>query len=226
LCLPGRILSWVRSCDGQRHRARRWSWSREARGRPGTSGCRRRRASVGTATLLSQARRGAKQILGARTKIWRAGCDSRPRFWRPRSACRRAVRCRHARVAASCPTRTGPIIAELAAVGGRRRFRVYHGADLIRDYLEDQIEPLVASPDKGWARRLREKRFADLPEFRARLTAMRLSHPQVDHIYSLRAARIQYVPFQFKPVLRLLRSDQPRLLTADDAASGRRSRPD
>ena len=106
-------------------------------------------------------------------------------------------------------------------MGGRRRFRVYHGADLIRDYLEDQIEPLVASPDKGWARRLREKRFADLPEFRARLTAMRLSHPQVDHIYSLRAARIQYVPFQFKPVLRLLRADQPRLLIADDVGVGK-----
>lgn len=119
------------------------------------------------------------------------------------------------------PTRTGPIIAELPAVGGRRRFRVYHSADLIRDYSADQIQPLPTSPDKGWAQRLREKRFADVLDFRAGLTAMRLSHPQVDHIYSLRAARIQYVPFQFKPVLRLLRADQPRLLIADDVGVGK-----
>ena len=37
------------------------------------------------------------------------------------------------------PGRTGPIIAELDAVGGRRRFRVYHSASLIRDYFEDQL---------------------------------------------------------------------------------------
>lgn len=39
------------------------------------------------------------------------------------------------------PSRTGPVIAELDPVGERRRFRVYHSADEIRDYLEDQLLP-------------------------------------------------------------------------------------
>ena len=50
---------------------------------------------------------------------------------------------------------------------------------------------------------------------------MRLDNPQVDHIYSLRSARIQFIPFQFKPLLRLLRSEHPRLLVADDVGVGK-----
>src|SRR5439155_7286691 len=58
-------------------------------------------------------------------------------------------------------------------------------------------------------------------EFRARLTAARLGHPLTDNIYALHAARIQFIPFQFKPLLRLLRSDQPRLLIADEVGVGK-----
>ena len=119
-------------------------------------------------------------------------------------------------------SRAGPIIAELDPVGGRRRFRVYHSATQVRDYFEDQIEPAVVelSPDE-WTSRVIEERFVGHSEFRARLTATRLNNPQVDHIYALRAARIQHIPFQFKPLLRLLRADQPRLLIADDVGVGK-----
>ena len=119
------------------------------------------------------------------------------------------------------PTRTGPVIAELPAVGGRRRFRVYHSAALIRDYSEDQLQLQDLAAGGEWADRLLEQRFANPLEFRARLTAMRLNNPQVDHIYSLRSARIQFIPFQFKPLLRLLRADRPRLLVADDVGVGK-----
>ncbi len=51
-----------------------------------------------------------------------------------------------------------------------------------------------------------------------RLTAARLSHPEVDTLY---AARVQHIPFQFKPLLRLLRADQPRLLIADEVGVGK-----
>jgi hypothetical protein len=61
----------------------------------------------------------------------------------------------------------------------------------------------------------------DPVEFRARLTATRLDNPQTDHLYSLRSARIQFIPFQFKPILRLLRADRPRLLIADDVGVGK-----
>jgi len=120
------------------------------------------------------------------------------------------------------PARTGPVVAELEPVGGRRRFRVYHSPTVIRDYFEDQLRP-AASPAAHdvWTKRLSDRRFIGTTEFRARLTATRLSNPQVDHIYALRSARIQFIPFQFKPLLRLLRADRPRLLIADDVGVGK-----
>ena len=120
------------------------------------------------------------------------------------------------------PTWTGPVIAELPAVGGRRRFRVYHSAALIRDYSEDQLQLQDLAAGGEWADRLLEQRYRPNPlEFRARLTAMRLNNPQFDHLYSLRSARIQFIPFQFRPLLRLLRADQPRLLIADEVGVGK-----
>ena len=50
---------------------------------------------------------------------------------------------------------------------------------------------------------------------------MRLGYPQMDSIYSLHAARIKFIPFQFKPLLRFLRSDQHRLLIADEVGVGK-----
>lgn len=119
-------------------------------------------------------------------------------------------------------SRAGPIIAELESIGGRRRFRVYHSATQIRDYFDDQIEPATIELSRDeWTDRIVNQDFVSNTEFRARLTATRLNNPQVDHIYALRAARIQYIPFQFKPLLRLLHADQPRLLIADDVGVGK-----
>jgi ATP-dependent helicase HepA len=113
------------------------------------------------------------------------------------------------------------VILELPAVSGQRRFRVYHSSGAIRDYFEDQLQLNELSAGGEWADYLLQRNFVDPLEFRARLTAMRLDNPQVDHIYSLRSARIQFIPFQFKPLLRLLRADRPRLLVADDVGVGK-----
>jgi len=92
---------------------------------------------------------------------------------------------------------------------------------LIRDYSEDQLQRQAVAPGGAWAEGLADRRFVNPREFQSRLTAVRLHNPQTDHIYSLRAARIQFIPFQFKPLLRLLRADRPRLLIADDVGVGK-----
>ena len=122
----------------------------------------------------------------------------------------------------AAPERRGPVITVLPPVGTRIRYRVFHSATETREYYEEQLAPLPSpgdgSQDSG------EAAFRDvLPaeEFRARLTALRLSHPLTDNLYALHAARIQFIPFQFKPLLRLLRSDRPRLLIADEVGVGK-----
>ena len=57
--------------------------------------------------------------------------------------------------------------------------------------------------------------------FHATLTAKQIQCPALSTLYSLNAARIDFIPYQFRPVLRFIRSDRPRLLIADDVGVGK-----
>ena len=48
-----------------------------------------------------------------------------------------------------------------------------------------------------------------------------ISYSQEYNLTEQMAARIQYIPFQFKPLLKFLRADQPRLLIADEVGVGK-----
>ena len=80
--------------------------------------------------------------------------------------------------------RTGPIIEELPAVAGRRRFRVFHSVDSVREYSEDQLVSAEIACVDQWANAIVSEQWLDPSAFRARLTATRLDNPQVDHLYS------------------------------------------
>lgn len=69
----------------------------------------------------------------------------------------------------------------------------------------------------------REENEATLPcdQFHAFLTALQIKYPGLSTLYSLNAARVDYIPYQFRPVLRFIRSDRPRLLIADGVGVGK-----
>ncbi|TWU41887.1 DEAD/DEAH box helicase [Novipirellula artificiosorum] len=56
---------------------------------------------------------------------------------------------------------------------------------------------------------------------RALLTARYINHPGTSTLYSLNAARIDFIAYQFRPVLRFIRADRPRLLIADGVGVGK-----
>lgn len=58
-------------------------------------------------------------------------------------------------------------------------------------------------------------------ECRAHLTARYINHPGTSTLYSLNAARINFVAYQFRPVIRFIRADRPRLLIADGVGVGK-----
>ncbi len=60
-----------------------------------------------------------------------------------------------------------------------------------------------------------------LPAFHAYMTALQLNHPSLATLYSLNAARVNFVPYQFRPVLKFIHSDRPRLLLADEVGVGK-----
>ena len=121
------------------------------------------------------------------------------------------------------PSRQGSIVDILPAVGGVRKYLVFHSASYgTREYFENQLNPVTkihATSDLTNA--ILQGDYLSSDEFRARISAARLSNPQSDSLYSLHAARIQYVPFQFKPLLRFLRAEKPRLLIADEVGVGK-----
>lgn len=62
---------------------------------------------------------------------------------------------------------------------------------------------------------------ATVNDLKARLTALQLAVPSVANLYSLQAGRIDFIPYQFRPVLKFIRADRPRLLVADEVGVGK-----
>src|SRR5947209_8291673 len=118
------------------------------------------------------------------------------------------------------PARQGPVIQMLPPIAGLYRYRVFHSVGDVREYSEQQLDQSGPSAQTDHSP-LSSNALLSAEEFRARLTAFRLANPLTDNLYSLRAARIRFIPFQFKPLLRLLRSDRPRLLIADEVGVGK-----
>jgi ATP-dependent helicase HepA len=119
------------------------------------------------------------------------------------------------------PSRTGSVIEILPPAGEQSRYRVFHSPTQILEYYEEQLVDAESVKPEGLLEALKASKWSDINKFRARLTATRLSHPQIDNLYALKSARIKFIPFQFKPLLRLLRADQPRLLIADEVGVGK-----
>ena len=95
---------------------------------------------------------------------------------------------------------------------GEIRYQVFTGTMGIQTYYESQ---LVSKEIKSTLEQV------DSARFNAGLTASLIRNPSLSSLYSLNSARIDFIPHQFRPVLKFIKSDRPRLLIADgDAAIG------
>lgn len=104
----------------------------------------------------------------------------------------------------------GPVLRVIPGAP-QNRFEVFIGGRT-QTFYGDQLEPMEQH-EAG--------EFMPFDEFRARLTALYILHPGIATLYSLHAARVDYIPYQFRPVLKLIRSDRPRLLIADEVGVGK-----
>ncbi|RLJ22812.1 hypothetical protein DJ030_00220 [bacterium endosymbiont of Escarpia laminata] len=80
-------------------------------------------------------------------------------------------------------------------------------------YYESQLQSLA--PKEEARDRL------DVVALRAYLTSLQLLSSSTTSLFSMRSGRVQFVPYQYRPVLKLIRADRPRLLIADEVGVGK-----
>jgi len=111
----------------------------------------------------------------------------------------------------SDPSIRGAVISILSGKP-ENRFKVFVGGE-IQTFYASQLQAEDVSYD--------EAEFFRCEQFHAHLTALQIRYPGLSTLYSLNAARVDFIPYQFRPVLRFIRSDRPRLLIADGVGVGK-----
>jgi ATP-dependent helicase HepA len=111
----------------------------------------------------------------------------------------------------SNPTILMPII-EVVPGGGECRYHVFQN-NRKATYYESQLQ----HPEEE----IESHASVSLNELHAYLTSLQLLSPSTGNLFSLRSGRVHFVPYQYRPVLKLIRADRPRLLIADEVGVGK-----
>jgi ATP-dependent helicase HepA len=93
--------------------------------------------------------------------------------------------------------------------------------NLIKVFVDNEVQTFYSSQLQAEGIHENENVIFSCEEFQSYLTALHIRYPGVSTLYSLNAARIDFIPYQFRPVLRFIRSDRPRLLIADGVGVGK-----
>ena len=102
------------------------------------------------------------------------------------------------------------VIGAVIKISGNRYSVLINGA--LQNFYREQIQ-LQAKEET--------EKFLPLNEVRSALTAYQINNPGSSNLYSLNAARIDFVPYQFRPALKMIHADSPRILVADDVGVGK-----
>ncbi len=91
-------------------------------------------------------------------------------------------------------------------------YQVFHNG-AVATYYESQLQATPKTAD--------EYKPLTVRELHAHLTSLKILSPSTANLFSLRLGRVRFVPYQYRPVLKLIRADRPRLLIADEVGVGK-----
>lgn len=103
------------------------------------------------------------------------------------------------------------IVLSVQPLDGINKYQVFVNGEE-RTFLTGQIALCEQKASYNWV---------DVDTFRSSLSAYQINNPSASNLYSLNSARIDFVPYQFRPALKIINSDEPRILIADSVGVGK-----
>lgn len=110
----------------------------------------------------------------------------------------------------SNPAQVMPVI-EVVVGASEPRYGVFQN-NLKATYYESQLQALAQTDDR---------RLLSIDELNAYLTSLHILSSSTANLFSLRSGRVNFVPYQYRPVLKLIRADRSRILIADEVGVGK-----
>ena len=89
------------------------------------------------------------------------------------------------------------IVMSIRDIGDIKKYEVFVNGS-VNTYYSGQIAPIIENISYNWL---------DINTFRSYLTAYQINNPYGRDLYSLNSARIDFVPYQFRPALKMIHSD-------------------
>lgn len=111
------------------------------------------------------------------------------------------------------PSVVGVITGQLPAVNGENRYRVFHSLESTKEYYESQLavhEEIEAKPSE-----------CEEVDFLHRYAWEKLTAKPQSSMFSLNAGKIKFIPYQFRPLRRIIQAERPRILIADEVGVGK-----
>ncbi len=109
-----------------------------------------------------------------------------------------------------CLTSDESVIGAVIGIAGGKYTVLVNGQ--IQSFYREQIKLKLSE---------RESKRISLNRMKSSITAYQINNPGSSNLYSLNSARIDFVPYQFRPALKMIKSDSPKLLVADDVGVGK-----
>lgn len=103
------------------------------------------------------------------------------------------------------------IVHRIKNLGNITKYDVFVDGKL-SSYYTGQIELKEESARYDWV---------SVSTARSYLTAYQINNPSSQNLYSLNSARIDFVPYQFRPAIKMIHADEPRILIADSVGVGK-----
>ena len=105
-----------------------------------------------------------------------------------------------------------PILTVSESASGEHRYTVFQN-NIKSSYYESQLQAFADTSNNYST--------LSVSELHAYLTSQYILSPSNSHLFSLHSGRVKFIPYQYRPVLKLIRADRPRLLIADEVGVGK-----